>query len=78
MGEVFNPPELKKGRYQHYKGAIYEVLGVGCHTETNEYYVVYRSIEMKDDSPEIWLRPYDMFVESVETEGQLKPRFVAL
>lgn len=78
MGEVFNPPELKKGRYQHYKGVIYEVLGVGCHTETNEYYVVYRSIEVKDGSPEIWLRPYDMFVESVEVEGQLRPRFAKL
>lgn len=75
MGEAFNIPALEKGTYQHYKGNMYEVLGVGCHTESNEYYVVYRPVEKKPGIPEIWLRPYEMFVENVEVDGEFVPRF---
>jgi hypothetical protein len=78
MGEEFNIPALEKGTYQHYKGNMYEVLGVGCHTESNEYYVVYQPIEKKPGIPEIWLRPYEMFVENVEVDGELRPRFKKL
>jgi hypothetical protein len=75
MGEEFNIPILEKGKYQHYKGNVYEVLGVGCHTESNEYYVVYQASEPKPGTPEIWVRPYEMFVENVEVNGVLIPRF---
>lgn len=69
------PPSIEKGLYQHYKGNFYDVLGVGCHSETLEYFVVYRALYKKEVSPEIWIRPYDMFVGSVEKNGSSFPRF---
>ena len=68
---------LKLGKYQHYKGNFYEVLGVGHHSETLEKFVVYRALY---DSPEfglnaILIRPYEMFFEEVVFEGQKVPRF---
>lgn len=78
MSEEFIIPALEKGIYQHYKGNNYEVLGVGCHTESNEYFVVYQPLEKKSGMPELWLRPYEMFVENVEIEGKLVPRFKKL
>lgn len=78
MSEEFIIPVLEKGIYQHYKGNKYEVLGVGCHTESNEYFVVYQPLEKKPGMPELWLRPYEMFVENIEIEGKLVPRFKKL
>ena len=68
-------PMIEKGLYRHYKGGLYRVLGVGCHTETLEYYVVYAPAEPKANIPEMWLRPYDMFTETIEIEGKIHPRF---
>lgn len=78
--ETFNDiPTLQKGLYRHYKGNLYRVVGVGCHTETLEYYVVYEAAEHKEGVPEMWLRPYAMFTESVELEnGKTVPRFKKL
>ncbi len=75
MSENFTVPPLEEGIYRHYKGNEYKVLGVGCHTETNEYYVVYSPVEKKESTPEIWIRPYAMFIESVEVDGKKIPRF---
>jgi hypothetical protein len=75
MSETFTIPPIEPGTYEHYKGNQYTVLGVGCHTETNEYYVVYSPIEEKEGVPKIWLRPYDMFVETVAVNGKTMPRF---
>ena len=75
MSEIFTIPPIEKGIYQHYKGNKYEVLGVGCHTETEEYYVVYSLLEPKPGAPEIWLRPYEMFMETIEIDGVTTPRF---
>lgn len=71
----FNPPSIETGVYQHYKGNFYEVLGVGCQTETHEYFVVYRSLYRKEANPDIWIRPYEMFVETIEKDGEAIPRF---
>lgn len=71
----FAPPQIENGIYQHYKGNYYEVLGVGCHTETREYFVVYRPLYKKQASPNIWIRPYQMFIETIEKDGQTIPRF---
>lgn len=73
--ENFDIPVLEKGVYQHYKGNKYEVLSVGCHTETHEFFVVYQALYEKKNVPKIWLRPYDMFVESVETSDGITKRF---
>lgn len=71
----FDIPMLESGRYVHYKGNEYEVLGVGRHTEKDEYFVVYQAIDEKDGMPRVWLRPYDMFIENVEVDGKTVPRF---
>jgi hypothetical protein len=75
MSEVFDIPPLETGRYRHYKGNEYIVLGVGCDTETNEYYVVYSPVEEKEGLPKMWVRPYDMFLETVEVDGKTILRF---
>lgn len=53
---------IKLGIYRHYKGNIYEVIGVANHSETLEKMVVYRSIKNKD---ELWVRPISMWNEEV-------------
>ena len=53
---------LKKGIYQHYKGPLYQVLHVATHSETQEKLVVYQCL-YGDYS--IWVRPVDMFTESI-------------
>jgi len=69
--------ELKLGKYEHYKGKQYEVVGVARHSETLEELVVYRALY---DSKEfgknaLWIRPLQMFLEEVEIEGKKIPRF---
>ncbi len=63
---------LKSGRYRHFKGNEYEVLGVARHSETEEEMVVYRPLygEMG-----LWVRPLAMFLDQKEFEGRLVPRF---
>jgi hypothetical protein len=60
------------GRYVHYKGGEYEVLGVARHSETEEKLVVYRALY---GSRGLWVRPEAMFGETVETEAGRVPRF---
>lgn len=76
MKDIGESPELARGMYRHYKGGVYEVLSVACHTETLEWYVVYESQERKQQNmPSVWVRPYDMFVETIEKDGKVIPRF---
>lgn len=63
---------IRPGRYRHYKGNEYTVLGVARHSETLDELVVYRQ-EYGDHS--LWVRPAAMFLESVEIEGKKVPRF---
>lgn len=64
--------ELKiKGIYKHYTGDLYMVEDVAYHSETCEKMVVYRALY--GDS-KLWCRPYDMFLEEVNINGQ-KYRF---
>jgi len=64
--------ELAKGVYQHYKGNMYEVYMTARHSETEEWMVVYKALYGEQG---MWVRPYEMFVEEVEVEGTLVPRF---
>lgn len=64
--------EIQKGIYEHYKGNRYEVLVTAQHSETEEWMVVYKTL-YGDFST--WVRPYSMFVESIELEGKIVPRF---
>ena len=63
---------LKPGLYRHYKGKDYQVLGVATHSETEESLVVYRTLYGDFD---LWVRPLDMFVGTVELDGEPTPRF---
>ena len=65
-------PALATGRYRHYKGLDYEVMGVARHSETLEALVVYRPLY--NDSG-LWVRPYEMFTGSVVIDGVEQPRF---
>lgn len=68
-------PILPLGKYRHYKGGEYEVMGVARHSETLEPLVVYRPL-YKDSG--WWVRPYAMFVEEIEIDGIRQSRFTAL
>lgn len=63
---------MEPGRYVHYKGGEYEVLGVARHSETEERLVVYRALY---GSRGLWVRPEAMFGETVETADGVVPRF---
>lgn len=67
--------EIQPGRYRHYKGNEYTVLGIARHSETLEELVVYRQ-EYGDRG--LWVRPAVMFAESVVIEGREVPRFQLL
>ncbi len=64
--------EIQPGRYRHYKGNEYTVLGIARHSETLEELVVYRQ-EYGEQG--LWVRPAAMFAETVVVEGQSQPRF---
>ena len=63
---------MKQGRYRHYKGQDYIVIGVARHSETDEELVVYRP---DYGDRRLWVRPLKMFIETVEVKGQNVPRF---
>lgn len=60
------------GRYRHYKGGEYEVVGVARHSETDERLVVYRPLY---NDTGLWVRPLAMFLETVTVDGRPVPRF---
>jgi hypothetical protein len=63
---------VEPGRYRHYKGNYYEVIGTARHSETDETLVVYRPLYGERG---LWVRPEAMFAETVTVEGQTVPRF---
>ncbi|MCC5092544.1 MULTISPECIES: DUF1653 domain-containing protein [Xanthomonas] len=65
-------PSIEPGRYRHFKGGHYEVLGVVRHSETLAPLVLYRPLETDVG---MWVRPFEMFVAQVEVEGMMRPRF---
>ena len=65
-------PPVKPGKYRHYKGNLYEVIGVARHSETEEQLVVYRPLYGEGG---LWVRPLQMFTETVIEEGAEVARF---
>ncbi len=63
------------GRYRHFKGGEYEVVGVARHSETEERLVVYRPLYGDGG---LWVRSVAMFLETVEHDGRTVPRFIFL
>ncbi|MDP2137469.1 MAG: DUF1653 domain-containing protein [Candidatus Didemnitutus sp.] len=66
------PTEPKPGRYRHYKGNEYQVLGLARHTETLEVLVVYEALYGQRG---LWVRPAAMFIGTVELAGARVARF---
>lgn len=66
--------EIKPGIYEHFKGMKMKVIGIAKHSETLEDYVVYDHMGT-DARSELWVRPLEMFVQEVEVNGQMVPRF---
>ena len=63
---------IKPGRYRHFKGNEYEVIGTARHSETLEEMVVYRALYGDGG---LWVRPAAMWTERVERDGYCGPRF---
>ena len=72
MSDLPPLPVARPGRYRHYKGGEYEVIGVVRHSESLEPMVLYRPLY--NDTGH-WVRPLAMFLEAVEHEGKSQPRF---
>mgnify|MGYP002675948026 FL=1 len=66
-------PTIKPGRYRHFKGKEYEVIGTARHSETLEELVVYRALYGDGG---LWVRPAAMWSETVDRDGYRGPRFI--
>lgn len=69
---------MKTGKYRHFKGNTYEVIGVARHSEDpSEEFVVYRALYLSKEFGinALWVRPKKMFMEKVLHEGKRVPRF---
>ena len=64
---------IKPGRYRHFKGNEYEVLGMAKHSETLDPMVVYRTLYGEGG---LWVRPASMWTEEVDRDGYKGPRFI--
>ena len=65
--------ELKIGKYRHFKGGEYELLGIAKHSETLEEMVVYRALYGEGG---LWVRPASMWTETVDRDDYHGPRFI--
>lgn len=66
-------PSIETGRYRHYKGGEYEVLGTVRHSETLEPMVLYRPLYNQTG---MWVRPFEMFIDHVDVDRVSGPRFL--
>ena len=64
--------DIQPGKYRHFKGNLYEVIGIAHHSETMEPMVVYRALYGEQG---LWVRPAAMWNEIVEKENYTGPRF---
>jgi cyclomaltodextrinase / maltogenic alpha-amylase / neopullulanase len=67
--------DIKAGKYRHYKGKEYKVLGKAKHTETGEEFVIYQQLY---GDMAYWVRPVNIFYSNVEVNGSHVPRFTYL
>ena len=74
--------EIVRGRYRHFKGGVYIVIGTATHSETGEELVIYHKagsgLVVTDEEQKLWARPVKMWNETVYRHGSEKPRFELL
>lgn len=70
--DTTEPPGPAPGRYRHYKGGEYTVIGLAIHSESGEWMVVYRP---EYGEKRMWVRPLAMFLENIVVDGVTVPRF---
>jgi len=58
-------------RHRHYKGGLYDVIGIATHSETRETLVLYRGVALG----KLWARPLSMWSDLIDVDGQMVPRF---
>ncbi len=75
MNKLEALPTPALGRYRHYKGGLYQLLGVVRDSETLQPLALYRPLYGSSGD---WVRPYAMFFESVTTDGVVQPRFARI
>lgn len=75
MSDLLPLPPTPTGRYRHYKGRDYEVLGAVRHSETLEPMVLYRALYGERG---LWVRPHAMFFGDVEVDGRPQRRFAPI
>ena len=68
---------IQLGKYKHYKGKLYEVIGVARHSETLEELVVYKAL-YQAEGKNLWVRPLNMFLETIVVEGKSVQRFTLM
>lgn len=64
--------KIKIGKYQHFKGNFYNVISVTRCSETLEEFVVYQALYGDFG---LWVRPLKMFIENIDSNGKVIPRF---
>ncbi len=69
--------EMKLGIYKHYKGKLYEVIGIARHSETLEEFVVYKALYDSEEFGKnaLWIRPKKMFLDKIKINGKEQLRF---
>jgi len=72
--QIIQVNKMELGLYKHYKGNIYEVIGIAKHSETLEEMVVYKATYQEEPN-NIWVRPKSMFLERIEINGNSIERF---
>lgn len=73
----YSMADITPGIYRHYKGGLYEVIGVGRIEADNQEVVIYKSMQDKGGfkAGSLWVRPLTVFSETVEVNGEQLPRF---
>ena len=66
--------KIRNGKYRHFKGGMYKVLGIVKNSETLEDLVLYETL-YENPKSKLWVRPVNMFSEKVELNGKMVPRF---
>lgn len=70
--DLIDKDTIKFGRYDHFKGMPYELLDIVYHSENQQPMVLYKALY---GEKQLWVRPFDMFFETVDRDGKTQPRF---